>query len=397
MIEITVIGAGDVFRNRYLPAVAAIGERYNFTIEDVVDIRPPSKIIAEIQHNMLDATICAHQLLDSTPYGLVELLDQENLLGHPVIVATPSPFHVPYAVALLKRNMTVCIEKPFAAHRSQVSEFDKVIGELGTDRLFLLGYYALEKGLAALALAKGGNEHHQVYLDFLSPAIDPRFIAETRASLGRVRQIRAVLLEGSGSAGRLDHRSWILNPSSGGNTIETFYHLVCMALPFLDDYRKVQINSVKLARHRATVQRFYEQSGQEASETLTIAHLSTGSDAEARLICAKYVPESLHERWMDIEFDHGRALVDFENCTLKVEGRDLNLSMELRYKTKYATQLALFAKKIRTPRLRTEYTLFRDALLLTLDIRECGLEHGLHDYDSQDLTRSRLEDWLGHQ
>ena len=97
---------------------------------------------------------------------------------------------------------------------------------------------------------------------------------------------------------------------------------------------------------------------------------------------------------MEIEFDHGRALADFEACTLEVEGRDMNLALRLSRMTKYATQFALFAEKLRAPRLRIEYELFRDALLLTLDIREYGLERGLHEYDSDSLTRSRIADML---
>ena len=397
MTKITVVGAGDVFQNRYLTAAAAIGDKYDLAISDVVDIRPPSEVMAEIRHNNTGAVVCAHQLLDVTPQGLINLLDRRHLLGQPVIIATPSRFHVPYAAALLKRGAKVCIEKPFAAQRLQVVEFDRLVRKLGTDNLFLLGYYTLEKGLAALVLAGDDNPHRQIYLDHLLPAVEPRLIAETQAGLGHVRRVRAVLLEGHGTAGRLDHRSWVLDPSSGGNTVETFYHLMCMTLPFLGNHGEIHITGVELARHRATARWFHEWSGTEASETLTVAQLSTNLGAEVRLVCAKYVPESLHERWMEIEFDHGRALANFESCTLEVEGRDVYLSMGLRCMTKYATQFALFAEKLRTPRRRIEYELFRDALLLTLDIRKYGLERGLHDYDSEDLTRCRIEDVLGGQ
>jgi hypothetical protein len=288
------------------------------------------------------------------------------------------------------------MKRPFAAERSQIIKFDKVIRELGTDRLFLFGYYALEKGLAALVLASGGNVQ-QIYLNLLVPAVEPILIAETRASLGRVRQIRAVLLEGHGTVGRLDHRSWVLDPSSGGNTVETFYHLVCMALPFLGHRSQIRISAVRLARHRATARWFHEWSGKEAAETLTAAQLFANESVEAHLVCAKYVPESLHERWMEIEFDNGRAFANFETGSLDVEGRDLNLSLTLKHKTKYATQFVLFAEKLRAPHLCTEYTLFRDALLLTLNIREWGLERGLSDYDTEDITRERLEGMLGCQ
>jgi predicted dehydrogenase len=396
MTDLTIIGAGEVFRNRYLAAVSEVRKQYSLVISDIVDSRSSSTILAEIQSQEFDFPIRIHQLSDTTPEGLVNLLKRENLFNNPVIIATPSPVHVPYALALLEQGMTVCIEKPFAASRMQVSQFDQVITQLGTDRLFLLGYYALEKGLAALVLARGGNVP-QSYLNLLMPSVEPQLIAGIRSSLGKVRNVRAVLLEGSGTAGRLNQRSWVLEPSSGGNTVETFYHLVCMALPFLGDRNGVRISNVELARHKPTSQWFFEISGQQTAETLTVASLYTDDAVEARLVCAKYVPENLHERWMEVEFDNGRAFADFESGNVDIEGRNLKLSLNLRYPTKYVTQFALLAEKLCIPHLITEYELFRDALLLTLDIREQGLQNGLGKYDTEDITRDRLEAMLGLQ
>jgi hypothetical protein len=390
MTKITVIGAGEVFRNRYLTAEKEIHQKYEFEIADIVDVRPPSEIAIELELKGFYRLPHIHQLLDTSPEGLLTFLQQKNLFEHPVIIATPSPLHVPYGSRLLESGMTVCLEKPFAASRSQVIEFDKVIKKAGTDHLFLLGYYALEKGLASLVLARGSNIP-PAYLKLLVPSVKPNQIAEIRASLGKVRCIRAVLLEGCGTAGQLEQRAWVLNPASGGNTVETFYHLVCLALPFLDDRQRIKIVNVELARHEKTAQWFYEKSGQQAAETLTAANLLTDEGIEARLVCAKYVPEGLHERWMEIKFDYGRAFADFEKGTLEIEGRELKFSLSLRHNIKYTTQFILFAEKLRMPQLLTEYKLFRDALVLTLDIRERGLINGLRKYNVEDLTRKRLE------
>jgi predicted dehydrogenase len=394
MTNITVIGAGEVFWNRYLKAASIVGKEYCFNISDIVDIRPPSAILAETDINQFDTTIYAHQLLDQTPDGLIRLLEYKDLSSHPVIIATPTLTHVPYASALLKHGMTVCVEKPLAANREHIDQFDKVVKELGTDRLFLLGYYALEKGLAALVLANSGNVP-KPYLNLLEPSVEPHLIGEIRASLGKVRYIRAVLLEGAGTAGRLNQRSWVLDQKSGGNTVETFYHLICMVIPFFGNGNQVKISHAELARHRATDQWFCKESGEQSAEALTAVHLSTDDAVEARLICAKYVPENLHERWMEIEFENGRVFADFEQGTLSIEGRDMQLSFALRHKTKYSTQLTLFAEKLHTPNLRTEYRLFRDALLLTLEIRQQGIENGLYCYDTEDITREWLNKMLG--
>lgn len=394
MTKITIIGAGDVVQNRYLGAAKAVNQEYDFNITDIIDVRSPSTLSSELYSKGLDRTIRLHQLLDTSPDGLIHLLVNKGLSAHPVIIATPSLFHVPYGFALLKHGMKVCIEKPLAVNELHVTQFDQAIQQLGTDRVFLLGYYALEKGLAAFVLANSGNVP-RAYLDLLEPSLDPQQIAEIRSCLGQVRQIRGVLLEGAGTAASLNHRSWVLTNASGGNTVETFYHLVCMALPFFGDKSAIKFADVELSRHRLTSQWFYKELGEDAAETLTVVKLYTDESVEARLVCAKYVPKNLHERWMEIEFEHGRAFADFESGVLQIEGRNIQLSIGLRYNTKYFTQFALFAEKLHNPSLRTEYTLFRDALLLTLQIRTRGLEHGYNDYDTEDITREFINMRLG--
>ena len=52
MTKIVVIGAGDVFRNRYLGAADSISQEYGFVISDVVDVRPPSEILNERKGTM---------------------------------------------------------------------------------------------------------------------------------------------------------------------------------------------------------------------------------------------------------------------------------------------------------------------------------------------------------
>ncbi len=401
MLNITVIGAGEVFQNRYLMAARSVGILNDLVISDVVDVRPSSEIIDEIRANDFNTNICTHQLLDTTPQGLIELLKRKNLINSPAIIATPSPLHIPYGLAMLKEGMFVAIEKPFSISKTQIDQFDKFISRVGTERLFLLGYYALEKGLAALALAKANNKANNdvlpSYLQLLEPSVEPQLMRDIRSNLGKVKCIRGVLLEGEGNAGRLDQRSWVLNSSSGGNTVETFYHLVCMSLPFLGDISRIKILDVSLSSHKKTTEWFYETSGKQSAETLTVAHLVTDEAIEVRLLCAKYVPQILHERWMEIEFENGKAFANFETGILDIEGKDFDLSLKLRYQTKYTTQFILFSDKICRPKQPIEYNLFRDALLLTLNIREHGLKNGLNQYTTEDITRQNINVMLGLQ
>ena len=375
----TVVGAGEVFCQRYLPALREI--RPWIEVPEVIDVRPASEVEAAIQQAGGEG-ISVHRLLDTSPTGLVSLLRANGLLERPVILATPSPVHAPQASALLAAGATVCIEKPFAISESQVSELDRVVATCKRPP-FLLGYYALEKGLPALALARGVNAS-DAYLEQIEPHVDATRMGAIRSTLGRVTSVRAVLLEGRGLAGSLEQRPWVLEHEFGGNTVETFYHLVCMTLPFLET--KPSIGRVSLMQHLDTTQRFRDMTGREMAETLTSATLVSG-EAKVSLLCAKYVPSSLHERWMEVEFERGTVRMDFETTRLVVESREETIAFRLKRATRYVTQLSLLAGWLRGAHTPVEYALFRDALHATLELRRIGVRNGIGSYRTDELTR----------
>jgi predicted dehydrogenase len=380
---LTVIGAGDVVRKRYAEGMAALGSKPPLHIAAVIDVRPPQDIGWAGQSSRV------LQLTDQSPDGLVALLRSNGLAESPAIIATPTAFHVPYALALMGLGMKVAIEKPFALNREQVRQFDEAIGRTGSRDVFLLGYYALEKGLPLFCLGLAGAAP-DVYLDQLQPRVQRSRLEKLRRDLGRVRSIRAVLLEGRGDAAQLDHRSWVLDARNGGNTLETFYHLVCMTSAFVN-IERARILSTALASHRETAEHYRQQTGLPAAETMTLAALASEEGASVRLACGKYVSERVHERWMEVTFEHGTAVADFERCVVKVRGPNGELQLGLKNEVKYATQFALLQEKLRDGAMRTELQLFRHALLSTLAIREHGARQALATYSTEDITREAID------
>src|SRR5712692_4962869 len=106
MRAISVIGGGQVLREKYLAALAEDGD-IGIRIADVVDTRPAAEVEREWRPSTHGLRI--HTLTDSSSEGLVRLLKDKGLLLQPAIIATPTKFHVGYAMALLAAGLTIGI------------------------------------------------------------------------------------------------------------------------------------------------------------------------------------------------------------------------------------------------------------------------------------------------
>ncbi len=382
MRAISVIGGGQVLREKYLAALAEDGD-IGIRIADVVDMRPAAEVERELRPSTHGLRI--HTLTDSSSEGLVRLLKDKGLLLQPAIIATPTKFHVGYAMALLAAGLTIGIEKPYAGSIDEIQSFDASVTTPVLRRLFLFGYYLLEKGLPLTAL--GRNERlNEAYLTLIEPSMNVADWRVLRQELGPAKNIRAVLLEGGDASGRLDERPWVLDPNGGGNTVETFYHLICLAFAIAGFPCSWKIRRVALKTHRETAARYRKIHGVAPAETLTASEVLLDDRTEAHFLCAKYVLPNLRQRWVEAEFACGRLHMNLETGTMMISVGSRSLETHLRHKKRYATQLRLFATKLEVPELPIEYALMRDALLLTLQIRARGVAVGIDEYESEQVT-----------
>ena len=250
---------------------------------------------------------------------------------------------------------------------SDIDRFDNCLSELDNKIAFFLGYYVIEKGLPALLLSPDAKLRKRAF-DNLPDKESASEIIQLRERLGRIRSIRGVLLEATGFAGGLGQRDWVLKHENGGNTVETFYHLVCMLVSLLPDadFRvesaiggiAVEAKSEFLRRHSA-----------EAAETATTAVLSV-DEIEICLACAKYVSPRVHERWMEICYENGSARIDFESSTLVVKHGDSVLEVGARQEPKHVMQFLQAIKHFESQDADCLHGSFRKSLILTLMIRE---------------------------
>jgi hypothetical protein len=389
MLDLTMVGAGDVLR-RYVAAIAALDERYSLRIADIVDVRPAAETREAAAQAGCPSDVRVHEMRGTA----VEDLDATlaAIPDQPAVIATPMRYHVAYATRVLDRGLFAIVEKPYAHRRDDLERFDRAVARHGTDRLFLMGYYALEKGLPLLVLARGGDVD-PVYLAGLTPEVPKARWAEVRASLGRVRSVSGCILEGRGTAAVLEARDWILDLEAGGTTVELFYHLVCLGWHFWEGC-DIQLEQVVLLRDSLAARWYEGRSGRPAGETFTAVRLRIGEHGSATLVAGKYVPESLHQRWLRVEFEGGTAAADFEARTLAVDSDAGRLDAALAPCPAYTSQLRILAEKLRRASVPTELALFRGALLLTIGIREAGLAAGILGRDTRRLSEDAVRAYL---
>lgn len=389
--SVMVIGSGDVFRrcyivgNNHLP----LGRRLRFAL--IIDIVPEEQVRKNLSRDLREYDFGIRRLLPPYQESFRSLIRQPTFRNLPILIATPTQYHVPYAKVGLEENHFVAIEKPIAACLEHVQQFQELIYKYGRSRMFLFAYYLLEKGLPLMVWSRQGRVDPFVesLLTFDSTLQDWQ---EARVALGEVLEVYGLILEGKGSAGRLDQRPWVLEPDSGGNTLETFYHLVCLSNVVVGLECPLLVQDVRLARHN----RITPKLGTETAETLTWASMKTRAGAKIELIAAKYVPPQLHQRWVVVKCERGLVKMDLEAQQLQIRTNDNYVLSSLRYPHRYTTQFMLLTEKLRRPVLPIEDTLLLQALAKTLEVREAGLRAGIASYSEEEVEPSYMSSEMSH-
>ncbi len=389
MLRAVVIGAGEVFMDRYLDALGSPSLQGRISVEHVIDVKSPDIIEQQIESKG-HSGIQVHQINRDSPFAQARHIIEHTSDSDVFIIATPTQEHVPLAVELLKSGKFVAIEKPYASDNAQIVQLDRYLSDQGEQSLFLFGYYLLEKGLAARVFAAPGGAPSS-YFAKLNTEATLGELTVLRNLLGQVKKVDAVLLEGKGNPGKLQQRPWVLQDQSGGNTVETFYHLMCMLRVYLGTNEKLCIKEASLGVHSPTASTFKREFRTSCAETLTTAKLKSTNGVSARLVCAKYVPESLHQRWLRVEFENGTLHTDLESCETRIEFGERELHISLTNNRKYVTQFKLLADKFEDPNLPIDFSIFRNALVDTLEVRNVGKKAKLTHYDTTDLSSEWLD------
>ena len=367
MEAIVVGGCGQVARQRILPALKALAAKDLLRVGHVVDVLPPAQAEAALQ-GLVPAEARYHQL-EAAPGELGRLLKREALRGRPVIVATPTPWHADHLRAALEASCPVALEKPLAASLQALDMIATCLARGDATLLFPLGYYLIEKGLPLLALARRGALSPAQLACLAGPDADGW--ASLRTRLGRVVSVTGVLREGP------DARAWVLDGETGGHTLETFSHMIATSLPWVErlELRRAVLGSSPTVAAGRT-------------ESLMYAEFDGAQGERVVLGCQKWSPADVVQRWLRVDCEHGRALMDFDTQVLSVRLGVHETRVEMRAGlAKYEPQLLMFAEKIAHPGLRTEYALASESVRLALAVRRAGLVDGLYEHPARWLDQ----------
>ena len=292
----------------------------------------------------------------------------QSLGTRAVIISTPTNVHVPLALTALTAGCFVAIEKPIASNVDDVARMDRWIAGNGTKRIFVFGYYLLEKALPLLALRLAGNLP-DLHLSLMNGP-DRATWAAVRHRLGAPRMMRARLLEGP------DYRFWPLTHEAGGHTLETLSHLVALAVSWFSDLNLLES---RLGR--------YEGLSADTAESASVAVYEAEQGATVELTAVKFVDRTFCQRRAEIVFDHGIAEMDMDAKRLMVSCTgNVTLDVSMKDSDSYSPQFRLLCERLDKPTDSIEYEISRTATLLSLQLREASLKHGIESYSSQGMN-----------
>jgi len=389
-LRMAIVGAGNVVRQRYSMGLASLyAAGFPLSVEALFSLDDEESMEPLLEQGPFKQAF--YRRLPGDPREGARIISDCLPPEVVPVIATPTAFHVPYALELLPVFHQMAIEKPLCLDVALEAQFEEAIQAQGA-RWFPLSYYLLEKGLPYTWLQG----------DWATPALAPLFLKGSLASgepisirrlLGRCTRLEACILEGRGDAGSLGHRPWVLSPAGGGNTWETLFHLVALLAMTWPD-QTVRIKSTRRALCTSWVSL---ADGWDAADSARGVVLE-GEGFTARLMAAKGISAKDHQRWLVAEYEHGRLFMDLETRRLTLHGPVRTDGLELRWQAPYETQFRLLWHWLQAG-ISLPLGAYRKALRLTAAIQRRDCEESCCLYPSglpaRDLAeRLGLEDLL---
>ncbi len=216
-----IVGAGDVVRKRFLPALLkrmadpANGRGGNIDIFDLKVTGPVKELLDEESRKRWDAANLPEDAQVGSIYSLIgtKFTSDDRI----VWICTPSDTHWYYLDMLQTGFDYIAVEKPITSNRDELVFFKEYAAGPNRSRTFFLSYYLLDKALPLTFLCRP----RALYLKYLKG--DEEFYQSYLESSGSgVARFEMSILEGE------DNRPIPQN----GQWIETFLHNCLIASMF---------------------------------------------------------------------------------------------------------------------------------------------------------------------
>ena len=349
--NITIIGAGDVVKNRilpalidskiYLPSQVAIASDY---IDAEFKKELQQKGIACFAVNDERKAVTSFQEREKTRQQVMNYLKKRSSYA---IIATPTDEHLAYVTALAKEKIIFAVEKPLIANGAEL----QVIKEHGEQLMahgFLLSYYWLEKALPLnyfLTLNPVYREFLDIQCNNDDDYLSPSALAYLHDRLGALEKIEMLFLEEN------EERQWALTKETGGFYFETFIHPMTLLLNIVGFDKEITYSSESKWYLTESAQNRYPDVTDKLGANFIVVKGHAGScgfDIKA----GKFSGHK--KRCATIQYSNGQIDIDLDQLTCDVNlfeqssKRSLTIQVKEEYaKQKYAIQMTLFDQFIR--------------------------------------------------
>ena len=217
--HISIIGNGDVVKNRLLPAICVVSDELQkymlVSISDKYTIHKPLNNDKKANDNYVHFT---YLNCDNSDH-LKGIINSEIIW-----IASPSYTHYSYIEKYHNKVKLLVVEKPIVVFERELEIIRRSIINNCTN-IFCLSYYYLEKALPFVYL----QNPLEFYKKYLEISISRASVFSSFSKMGTLKSISLHLCEGQ------DDREWLQNEDFGGQYFETFIHLVVLAFTALDN------------------------------------------------------------------------------------------------------------------------------------------------------------------
>lgn len=312
--NVTVIGFGDVVRDRILPALLTVYHPLQIAVASAHLTGNDKKHLAALG---IGSSL---SVLDHEPQSEAE--NQKVIREISVwtekhsrfaIIATPTPTHLPYMLQMTQRGIRTGVEKPIVANEEELNLLCNRASQELFANTFVFSYYWLEKGLSLNYLLTL-NPIYRPLLEF-DHDLSSQQISCMVMRLGKLKQIAIEFLEGDES----DQRYWTELPANGGMIFETLIHPMTFVVNLarhagaFSPKDGLWKSKPELSQYVNTKRQQFvrEQFHQEIGPTFTEIFGQLNGDIEVGIRCGKYVADPGGEqRYLIALFENGAITTD---------------------------------------------------------------------------------------
>lgn len=367
-MKLGIIGAGECFTEKALPALRATGD---FRIEWIVDVLSEQEIRGKLEKIELDS-FEYHKtdgFLPRIPERIVEA----------VMDFSPNRYHSHNIVLALNAGKHVYTEKPFAIDERGINQVGRVLSASRDLLVYFADYYRDEKGLPLRVLA--GDLKPNDWRAQLITGFDESLL-QALESIGNVKYVRGTCFEGRGKKSGIDHRLWLGDLDQGGMIFDLGTHLFSF-LPILKQkIGNVSIEDCVVGICREAQEEYKRKTGNDMAETYAEVKLKSDKGALIEVAFGKYT--GVDERVFYIEGEKGVVIMNFENQSMYVDSPAYRGTATIKSEPKYGIIMKNFARLLKDNNLHAPYQFdnSKETLQTILGAKRCADEKKVLLYDS---------------